>query len=332
MKYSVLIPAYNCAGTIRNTVESVRRSGLPDYEIVIVNDGSTDQTPVVLRQLCDQYSDISVITQKNFGVSAARNQALRVAAGDYVVFADADDLIAEDAYRLPAELVERERPDMLLFGMQFDYYRRGICYRSEQMLCQSEGLFSSEEWPASLVNSLFLSNYLSSACNKIIRTDLLRSHNVRFSEDMFLLEDCLFSLECLMASKTIYLLPEAIYRYAQADDTKKARDRLNRINSLNAFMLHFSHLPACCASLETEIYRMLLLQRIRAADTAAQLAAEAEEHKTSPFRDAVSSKIVLVRNLMDGKYHRILLGNSLHRLRHKAVVRWKALRFRFRRQ
>ena len=329
MKYSVLIPAYNCAGTIRDTVESVRRSGLPDYEIIIVNDGSVDQTPVVLQQLCGQYPDITVITQKNGGVSSARNHGLSAAAGDYVLFVDADDLIAEDAYRRPAELVEREHPDMLLFGMQFDYYHRGTRYRSEQMLCRDEGLFSAEEWSASLVNSLFLSNYLTSACNKIIRTDLLRSRNVRFSEDMFLLEDCLFSLECLAVCRSIYLLPEAIYRYAQPDNPQKTRARLNRVGSLNEFMQHFSHLPACCSPPLPEIYQMLLLQRIRAADTAAQLAAEADEHKLSPYRDAVYTKSVLLRDLMDGRYRHILLSNRVKRLRRRVGITWKALRLRF---
>ena len=93
MLVSVIIPAYNCENTLKRTVESIIASGLVDYEIIIVNDGSTDNTTSVCNSLCDQYSFIKYSEQENSGVSAARNRGISIATGEYIMFFDADSNI-----------------------------------------------------------------------------------------------------------------------------------------------------------------------------------------------------------------------------------------------
>ena len=79
---SVIIPAYNCENTLKKTIESIIASGLIDYEIIIVNDGSTDNTDSVCNSLCSQYSFIKYSEQENSGVSAARNRGINIATGE----------------------------------------------------------------------------------------------------------------------------------------------------------------------------------------------------------------------------------------------------------
>ena len=86
MLISVIIPTFNCEKSIKRTVDSIISSGLTDYEIVIVNDGSTDDTATVCNALCNQYDFIKYSEQKNSGVSAARNKGISIATGEYILF------------------------------------------------------------------------------------------------------------------------------------------------------------------------------------------------------------------------------------------------------
>ena len=88
MKYSVIIPVFNKAATVGEAVESVLSQTVDDFEIIVVNDGSTDN----LIEILSYYKNIKVINQKNGGVSAARNAGIKCAQGDYICFLDADDL------------------------------------------------------------------------------------------------------------------------------------------------------------------------------------------------------------------------------------------------
>ena len=111
-----MIPAYNCADVIADTIKSIRHSGLEDYEIIVVNDGSTDRTAQVLDHLLKQEPALIVLAQSNSGVSAARNYAISKARGEYLVFLDADDAMVENAYGAACSQIQKHRPDMLLFG------------------------------------------------------------------------------------------------------------------------------------------------------------------------------------------------------------------------
>lgn len=89
---SVIIPAYNAAKTLEYTVESVFEQTFQDFEIIIVNDGSTDDTLLIAESIAETDSRVNVISQSNAGVASARNNGIRAAKGDYVALLDADDL------------------------------------------------------------------------------------------------------------------------------------------------------------------------------------------------------------------------------------------------
>ena len=125
MTFSVIIPCYNCAETLEATVKSVCASGLIDYEILLIDDGSTDGTAELCDSLCAYDPAIRCIHQENAGVSAARNCGIREAQGDYLWFVDADDTVDAGSLVRAVEIAIHQHPDMLLFGMSFDYYHRG---------------------------------------------------------------------------------------------------------------------------------------------------------------------------------------------------------------
>ena len=97
-KISIIVPVYNVAGYLKESIESIIKQTYKKLEIILVDDGSTDQSGTI----CDQYARIDdrivVIHQKNQGISASRNAALELATGDYIGFVDSDDVIHPQMY------------------------------------------------------------------------------------------------------------------------------------------------------------------------------------------------------------------------------------------
>lgn len=264
MTFSVIIPCYNCVKTLKTTVDSICASGISDYEILLVDDGATDGTPELCDQLCREYPNIRCIHQPNAGVSSARNRGIDEARGDYIWFVDADDTVDSGAMSHAADILIRQQPDVLLFGMSFDYYHQGRLYRREKLVPPCDGIMIPEQMK-SCFQALYASNALTPVWNKLYRRELLIQSGVRFHEDMILMEDFLFVLELLPYCRTIYSLPEAIYRYRQTEDEKGAYRRLQRIPELAEYMQPFEDsIGALGISNEVvvNLYQMLLGQKL----------------------------------------------------------------------
>lgn len=241
MMLSVVIPAYQCADTIKNTVNSILASGLSDFEAVIIDDGSTDGTAEICDALSEDNELIRCIHQDNAGVSAARNRGLREAKGDYIWFFDSDDSVDQGAMREMMAVLE-EAPDMIVFGMSFDYYHNGELYRRDELLPPMEGLKHAADC-GEYIFALYASNALSSLCNRIIKKDVISRLDCLLREDMFLYEDLEFSLRVWKSCDSVYFIREAIYRYRQTEDGGNAGRRLTRIG----------HIPDLLARIEATL-------------------------------------------------------------------------------
>ncbi|MDU6651732.1 MAG: glycosyltransferase family 2 protein, partial [Streptococcus vestibularis] len=103
MKFSIIIPAYNVADYLENCVESILKQTYDNYEVIIVNDGSTDETGKIADDLSLQFKQINVIHQSNGGASKARNTGMKEVVGDYILFLDGDD---KSSAILPVSSVE----------------------------------------------------------------------------------------------------------------------------------------------------------------------------------------------------------------------------------
>lgn len=232
MKCSIIIPAYNTARTLDATINSIMKCGLSDYEIILIDDGSKDDTPSLCDRFAAEYPAIRSYHQPNSGVSAARNHGLALAQGEYVWFFDADDSVAPGSMSDLEHILLVQQPDVLMFGMSFDYYWIGENYRSEQITYPQPGQKDRAMWKTE-IQALFQCNYLSPVWNKLIRRKLLTENQLGFNTDMFLLEDLEFSFRCLSLCDIVYLSDRAIYRYRQPEDEGNAGRRLKRFDKLS---------------------------------------------------------------------------------------------------
>lgn len=134
---SVIIPAYNIEKYIERCVESVRQQNYTNLQIIIINDGSTDQTGKILDNLAKKDFRIKVLHNSNEGVSAARNAGLDVADGEYIGFVDGDDYIETVMYEKLIELVETYNADIAHCGYQMVFPDRvDLYYGTEQLKIQ----------------------------------------------------------------------------------------------------------------------------------------------------------------------------------------------------
>lgn len=235
MRYSFIIPVYNCKEYLPACVESIRAAGMPDYEILLVDDGSTDGSGEVCDELAEKYTAVRVIHQLNGGASAARNRGIREAVGDRLIFFDADDTIDSAALGEVLSDPRCENADMTIFGLTFDYYYNGQCYRRDPLFFERDGVLEKEDWCREFVR-LYEKNSLSPVWNKVFRREIIVKNSMELDPGMFLYEDFEFVLRYMAQCDRIFNVPRAIYHYRQSEDEGNARRRLARIDSLSELM------------------------------------------------------------------------------------------------
>lgn len=179
---SIIIPAYNIAPYMESCLQSLIDQTLQNREIIIVDDGSKDNTLELARQYAQKYPYISVLTQANKGASAARNTGLRAATGKYVIFVDGDDYIDLDALQYLYDLAERDNLDIVRGKYYILYEQTGeIRDSNKNSTIPSEGkIISANQW---LQEAIFAgSAYEVSPCLPLTRRDFMMKNDLFFIE------------------------------------------------------------------------------------------------------------------------------------------------------
>lgn len=216
MKISVVMPVYNGEEHLRYAVESVLQQTYWDLELILVNDGSSDRT----AELCDAFGAqdprVRVVHQANAGVSAARNAGLALAEGEWVTFVDADDHLELDAYERVAQEIRRGVGlDLVIFGIVYDYHDGAGVTRSVSRA--THDVFDIRAPIGRPFFQLYDNDYICSACNKVFRTDRVRTHSIAFVEDLGILEDLKFVLDFFLAAGTglgVAVIGPPLYHYS----------------------------------------------------------------------------------------------------------------------
>ena len=195
IKVSVIIPVYNSEKYIKKCLESILSQTYKNYEIIVVNDGSTDNTKMILEEYANNYSDkIIHIEQANKGVAKTRNEAMQIAKGEYIAFIDNDDYIEEDYLEKFVKEAEKGKYDVVIGGYQRPNEKGKIVKRLE---------LKEEEWSKMMILApwakIYKREYLID--NKII----FLSNNIG--------EDIYFNLQALMLSERVKIINYVGYNW-----------------------------------------------------------------------------------------------------------------------
>ena len=207
---SIIVPVYNAAKTLRRCVDSVLRQEFSDFELLLVDDGSRDDSPAI----CDEYAQldgrVQVIHKKNAGVSAARNDALDRARGTYLQFLDSDDWLAPEAARLLVHAAQESRCDLVIA----DFYRVSGDRISHKGEIDEEGVMTREEFAGYMMENP-ADYYYGVLWNKLYRREIVEQNRLRMDVKVRWCEDFLFNLEYILRAETFYALRVPIYYYVK---------------------------------------------------------------------------------------------------------------------
>jgi len=214
MLISILIPVYNVDKYLPQCLQSIETQSFQDYEVVIVDDGSTDSS----GQLCDEYQNdhpqrVRVIHQENQGLLGARITAIRAAAGKYCLCLDSDDYWESDCLeRLNRILVEKHNPDIVLFNYSTLSDETGLYSVNEPAFCK-ETIIENDK--SALYEKLVSSTSLNAIWIKLIRTDLMKASVKEYAGFSYRIagEDVVQSLYPVTYAKKIVYSPLPLYVY-----------------------------------------------------------------------------------------------------------------------
>lgn len=228
IRFSVIVPVYNVEKYLSKCIESLLNQTYKNFEIILVNDGSPDNSP----QICDEYSKkdnrIKVIHKENGGVTSARKVGANIAAGDYIVCVDADDWVENTYLEEFAKAIEIDNSDVVCCE---DYVDNGVTRIHKPMSFQ-EGLYKREEIETKIFPILIEGKdcrYFSNAVAiKAVKRELfVRSQNlvddgIRIGEDAAVIKPCIYE------ANSLYIIKKPLYYYrynpSSATKSKKAFD------------------------------------------------------------------------------------------------------------
>ena len=175
MRFSVIVPAYNVQDYIVTCIDSILKQSFRDYEIILVNDGSTDATFEHCQELCRKNTCIKLVNKENGGLSSARNAGINKAEGDYLLFLDGDDFWRDDNFLENLNcIIETHSPDTIIFPYSYYYGKDRI---KEYQFDLSEMSSSSNKFSDNLYSLIDNGIWYPSACNKCIRRDIVAINN-----------------------------------------------------------------------------------------------------------------------------------------------------------
>lgn len=239
---SIIVPIYNAEQYLRRCVDSILNQEYTDYELLLVNDGSTDASGDICEEYGDQDPRVIVIQKENTGVSDSRNRALDRARGKYLQFLDSDDWITPDATRLFVRAAEEYGCDMVIS----DFYRVVGERLSPKGDIEEEGVLTREEFAAHMMENP-ADFYYGVLWNKLYRRDIVEEHKLRMDTDISWCEDFMFNLEYIRYAKVFYALHAPIYYYVKRKGSlasqginisKTVKMKLNVFEYYNNFYKH----------------------------------------------------------------------------------------------
>ena len=209
-KVSIIIPVYNGEKYIKDSIASMQKQTYQDIEVIYVDDGSNDNTAQILDEAAAGDDRIKVLHKTNEGVSAARNDGIKAATGEYVWFVDSDDTVEPDTIKDNIEYAVCNQADMVVFG--FWYYHVDS---EEEVRNEFPEFFSGsrEDFFKKWLITSVRQEYFNAPWNKLIRRSLIQDNNLRFDTRYSLYEDNLFATEVFIHAKNIVVNPKPYYRY-----------------------------------------------------------------------------------------------------------------------
>lgn len=205
---SIIVPIYNASAYLRDCLDSILRQSYNNIEVILIDDGSTDESGIICDKYASSFSQIKIFHQKNCGSSAARNKGLEVAVGDYLYFVDADDWIDGGSVELLVSEIQKNDSDLLISAFYYneDKYQPNKASSFNPIVIISE-LFEGQK---GIEGGLW---------NKFIKRTLMDSFGIKFPKYDYY-EDLHVFVELLFNARKISYCETPSYHYRRTPDSQ----------------------------------------------------------------------------------------------------------------
>lgn len=207
---SLVVPVYNMEQYLKRSMQTLLNLKNTEYEIIIVDDGSTDSSPGICDDYAEKYPDlVRIIHKKNGGLSSARNAGIDAAEGEYIIFPDPDDWVENDYLEKLINLQTEQKAELVCTGHFIDYDHESILVNTDGKLKIMSGL----EAQRTLLIPPCMSGF---AWNKLYHLGIIREHQLYFGDDVGTTEDLDFAFRYLQYCNKVCFAPEyRTYHYYQ---------------------------------------------------------------------------------------------------------------------
>ena len=216
-KISIIIPAFNCEKYIERNLKSILNQKYKNIEVIVVNDGSTDNTLNIVENISNQDSRVIIVNKENAGVSSARNTGIQYSTGEYIGFVDADDFIDNDMYFNMINTIKDNSADICLIS----YYEIINNIKSERYFPWDDNIkvFKNNEiynyfFPFMISKLKNEKNIIFGAVWRILIKSSI-AKETKFNTELTIGEDFLFLTDCLLKSNKIIAMNDCMYNYVK---------------------------------------------------------------------------------------------------------------------
>lgn len=211
-KVSIIVPIFNCEKYLNKCINSLLSQTEKNIEVILINDGSTDNSYNVARKYELIDSRIKLINQENNGVSFTRNKGIEISSGEYIMFIDSDDWIEENTLEIMLNSLKKFKSNYVRIACTKDIVDIGKNYVCD-VIFDHPVYVKRESFKYEVFNA-FLNTYsLNSPCLFLVKRELLRKNNIYFDVNRFYGEDLLFNIEIFKYLENAIFLPNPCYHY-----------------------------------------------------------------------------------------------------------------------
>ena len=210
IKYSIIIPIYNASKYLRNTLDSILKQEYKNYEVILVNDGSTDDSLDICNEYKEKNKNFKVITIENSGSGIARNTGIKEAKGEFLYFPDSDDVLVDDALSKIDNIISSKNADLYVFAF-YKAYRDSDELKLEKY---EDNFLDSDKVRANYEMYMEKSGiYIQGApWNKVFRRDIVNKYNIEYPSLKRHQDEC-FIVRYMAHTKNVLVSKEPIYIY-----------------------------------------------------------------------------------------------------------------------
>jgi len=214
-KLSVIVPVYNTEKYLRECIDSILGQTFTDFELILVDDGSTDSSGAICDEYAEKDARIKVIHQENGGITVARKSGVRIARGEYVTFVDSDDWIEPEMYAAMLDCRQEAAPDIVICGLLMES-SKGVFPRKEVIKAgyYNKNRMRTDVYPIMLFEFVHCIPAINpSLCNKLFKKQLFGNIIEQVNDTITYGEDALCTYSSLLAADRIYIVDRNMYHY-----------------------------------------------------------------------------------------------------------------------